>query len=134
MTTTKELTFEALTELMNSHWGSERFFKHSFMRKLIYTEGIQHLCDVGGMYWLLNMVASYIPKVTKENAKNGDYFQIVRLTVNADSTATFDLRHDTDDAPFVKQDISFTDAPCGVYEMYLINEGEQIVFLLKTEY
>ncbi|OSJ31570.1 hypothetical protein BSZ19_22050 [Bradyrhizobium japonicum] len=37
--------------------GSEQVFRHSLMRSMTYTEGVQYLAESGGAYWLIDKVA-----------------------------------------------------------------------------
>lgn len=48
--TTKTLTKADLAQFT----GSERWFRHAIDRKVLYTEGAQHVAEAGGAYWLLD--------------------------------------------------------------------------------
>lgn len=53
MTTEKTLTLEALHHFT----GTETWFRHPLVRKVLYTEGVQYLAETGGAYWLLDEIA-----------------------------------------------------------------------------
>ena len=40
--------------------GSTQWFRHSFNRAVIYTEGLQFVAERGGAFWLIDAIASHI--------------------------------------------------------------------------
>jgi len=104
--------------------GTQHHYKHLF--GLTLTDGTKYVAEVCQAYWLMDIVASYLPKVEKTGNQD---FALVRLTVK-DGKATFTMRADSGEKAFITQQIDYTDFPLGEIEMYLINR----VLILKTEY
>ena len=118
---------------LKQFYGSEQFYKHGIIRSLIYTEGVKYLAETYSTYWFIDIVASYISEVFKENKKSGDTMQIVGITVNGDHTAHFYIKHDTYTREFIQQDLLYADLPMGTYEFYLNWNGNGYTLLLKSE-
>ena len=114
---------ELETELGNFS-GSEKFFRH-WMQKGVYTEGVKHMCEVVGAYWLIDVIFSYH---NEERVKSCE-FQIWRIEVK-DNKAIVDMREDSDREAVIRQEIEYTDFPAGVFELYYCND----TLLLKSEY
>lgn len=138
----QEIRQKLLRFYMTNH-----YYRH-WTGRLLWTDGIQYLADACGAHWLIDIVASYQPRVEK--------FQIWRLTMlpeeegepmavvemGEDTTRDGKLVHWKDDqlrargigyaalAPAIRQTIPFTDFPLreGV-ELYFENG----VLLLKGE-
>ena len=95
---------------------------------LLYTDGIKHLAETAGAYWLIDLVGSYQPELT-------DFpFQLwsIKVTVEMfdDRTATVTMQEDKGEPYKVKQQIGNTDFPLSEFEFYCIDN----VMLLKSEY
>ena len=111
--------------------GSSTFTKFSpLFPNVVLTEGAEYLADECGAYWLMDMIASHIPSVPKDET-----FTIAQLTVNPMNKAFFTL---ADDSPATKiyanQSISYTDFPLDEVKLYVIREGDEWVILLTSEY
>ena len=82
------------------------------------------IAEHAGAYWLLDLVASYQPSLR-------DYqFQLWRLEVAEDCSATATMRPDLGEPAIVTQAIPYTDFPIKEFEFYCIDR----VALLKSEY
>lgn len=111
--------------------GSSTFTKFSpLFPNVVLTEGAEYLADECGAYWLMDMIASHILSVPKDET-----FTIAQLTVNPMNKAFFTL---ADDSPATKiyanQSISYTDFPLDEVKLYVIREGDEWVILLPSEY
>ena len=111
--------------------GSSTFTKFSpLFPNVVLTEGAEYLADECGAYWLMDMIASHIPSVPKDET-----FTIAQLTVNPMNKAFFTL---ADDSPATKiyanQSMSYTDFPLDEVKLYVIREGDEWVILLPSEY
>ncbi|MCA1452856.1 hypothetical protein I6F35_06425 [Bradyrhizobium sp. BRP22] len=105
--------------------GTEQWFRHSLMRTILYTEGVQYLAESGGAYWLLDKVATWQlePRVKAEP------FQSWKLKVNENRTAT--LTCDDGKGNIVHSEaIDWTDFPLDQIELWV--EGN--VILLPSEH
>jgi len=114
-------TTEDLEALLTGFTGTENWYKHWLGFK--YTDGVKYMADVSGSYWLLDVVGSYQPQLSRAE------FQIWRMQ-SKDGKGKVDVREDSDLASLVSQDIEFTDFPEGTFEMYFTDR----TLLLKGEY
>jgi hypothetical protein len=77
---TQQLTSIELTQFT----GTENWYRHPIVRKMLYTDGIKHMMNKAGAYWLIDEIAfqQYHPRVKTEE------FQAWIMAVNLeDSTA-----------------------------------------------
>jgi hypothetical protein len=112
----------ALDDDLNAFTGSEHHYRH--FTGLRYTDGIRYLAEHAGAYWLIDLVASYQPRLRNVP------FQLWELTVNDDHTALATMREDTHRRARVRQDIEYTDFPLRSFSWYCTDN----VMMLKSEY
>jgi hypothetical protein len=135
MTTPEEKAKRAL-EIRNSlaHFnGTEQWFRHSLMRNVLYTEGVQYLAEQAEAYWLIDKIAS----MQLEPMIAAEPFQAWKLALTSDNKAVLTC---TDggklgDEPELlhKEHITFTDFPLDEIELW-VEKGEHIVILLPGEH
>lgn len=119
------MTMEALEAELAHCTGTENHYQH--LTGMRYTDGIKHMADLAGAYWLIDLVGSYQSTLTRFP------FQVWTLTVESVSgarSARVEAREDTDAPLLVTQEIPFTDFPVGTFKVY-VSEG---VLLLPSEY
>jgi hypothetical protein len=112
--TTKRLSKSDLTQFT----GSDEVYRHTINRRVLYSEGAQHVAEAGGAYWLLDEIAiiqPYDPRVAAEE------FQVWKLVVRPDRTATLTCEDGNDNAVFTKE-IAFTDFPLDEITLWLAND------------
>ena len=121
MTTTKTLQESDLRQFT----GTEHWYRHPLARKVLYTDGVKHVAEQGGAYWLLDTIAfaQAIPAVAAEP------FQFWILTVRSDHTATLTCE-DGNSKTVHTQDIPFTDFPLAEIKFYYTDN----TLLLPSEY
>jgi len=109
--------------------GSSEFFQH-WTKRLVYTEGVRHMAEHGGAYWLIDAVASYQPD--KRIASRPDLvdFQLWELAVAEDKSATLTMRGDSGQPAVITQEIPFTDFPLEQIKFYVCNG----TLMLPSEY
>jgi hypothetical protein len=133
-------------------YEADTYYKFGmFSRNWVATSGIMNFAETNQCYWLLDMVASYIP--TLNTIKNIDYLLVIKLTLTdqpfkSDSTdepcnAYFTISHEVEgtQVEIIRQDIVFTDLESNVV-FWAINQTEtgyyephnQTVLLLPEEY
>ena len=117
----KKLSLETLRQFS----GTEKWYRHSLVRKVLYTDGIQYLAEYGEAYWLIDEIAfaQAKPRITVEE------FQTWTLTVNEDSSASLKCDDGNKNILFIKR-IPFTDFLLPEIKIYCINN----VILLPSEY
>src|SRR6202142_2242896 len=93
--TTKTLSKSDLAQFI----GCENWYRHGINRKVLYTDGAQHVAEHGGAYWLLDEIAIVQPY---NKAVAAEEFQVWKLAVGPDRTATFTSDDGNDHAVFTK--------------------------------
>ena len=111
----KKLTEEVLAQFT----CTENYYRHMF--GLNYTDGVKFMAEKGEAYWLIDAIASYRSK---------EPFQVWELVVKDDRSATLTARTDSDQAPFMTQEIPYTDFPLREVKLW-VSDG---VLLLPSEY
>jgi hypothetical protein len=122
MTTTRKLTGGDLLQFT----GSEQWQRHSLLREVLYTDGAKYLAEQGGAYWLLDEIALLQTCSTRVAAEK---FQLWKLGVNADHTATLTCKDGNGNAVYSKA-IEYTDFPMAEVSLYFTNS----TILLPNEY
>jgi hypothetical protein len=122
MPNTKTLTEADLRQFT----GTETWFRHSLNRNVLYTEGVQHVAEKGGAYWLLDEIA-----LTQLSDKKvaAEAFQLWKLSVRADRTATLACDDGDGNIVFTKE-LEFTDFPLNETRLYFTDN----TLLLPSEY
>lgn len=106
--------------------GTEEWYRHPLVRKILYTEGAKYVADNGGAYWLIDELAfsQSIPAVARER------FQVWNLKVNqADNSAVLRCEDGNYNIVFSKM-IDYTDFPLDEIRFFLTDN----VILLPSEY
>jgi hypothetical protein len=122
MTTKKTLTKADLSQFT----GSEQWYRHGLVRDVLFTDGARRVADTGGAYWLLDEIAL---AQRSEKLLAGEEFQVWKLTVKADKTATLTCDDGNGNIVFTKA-IRFTDFPLEEITFYYTNK----TILLPSEY
>ena len=130
---------EPLSSRLAGFTGTTQYYSHPLARSFRYTDGIKALADIAGAYWLLDLVASYIPHM-RQNEEIWD-FSLWTITLNSDgpapdcaehvesSSAVVTCQADIDAPIFIEQEIPYTNFPEN-YSWY-VSEG---IMMLKSEY
>lgn len=126
------LTMEELQGELNGFIGTLEY--HRRFTGGNYTDGVKHLADKAGAYWLIDAVFSYQvePKIRAVP------FQVWTLKVlrselgksKNEPMAVLEMKEDTDQPIKVSQKIPYTDFPQGEVKLWLIDG----VLLLPSEY
>ena len=106
--------------------GSENWYRHALVRSILFTDGAKYLADKAGAYWLLDEIALIQPY---EKAVAAEEFQVWKLTVRTDNTATLTCDDGNGRVVFTKE-IEFTDFPLPEITLYFQNN----TILLPGEY
>ena len=93
--------------ILKQFTGSEYWYRHGLVRSILFTDGAKYVADTAGAYWLLDEIAlaqRFVKPVAAEK------FQVWKLEVNPDSTATLVCEGGNGNVVFTKA-IAFTDFP-----------------------
>lgn len=109
--------------------GTTHYYRHWFPPTLLYTDGAKYFFDEAGAYWFLDLIGLYLVKLTSNerflsitlHVNNG--IANVHVTDGNDNTIPHEIKHDI-----------HTDAPEGEWHFFLIDDSEQTVLLLPSEY
>ena len=94
-------------EIMSQFSGSEHWYRFGIVPDITCTDGAKYVADTAGAYWLLDEIA-LAQKYVKEVA--AQEFQVWKLTVKDDNSATLTCEDGNDNAVYSKP-IPFTDFP-----------------------
>lgn len=115
-----------IEQVMSESIGTEHWYRREPFQGFVYTDGVMNVQEKLNMYWFVDMVVSYIPKVIKDFKKSNKSFFTVELKVKADHTARFTISRELVDKEgnyidwnVVKQNIEFTDLPECEMKFYL---------------
>ena len=111
---------------LNQFTGSEHWYRHALNRNVLFTDGANFLADRAGAYWLLDEIALIQPYDKRVAAEE---FQVWKLTVRPDRTATLTCDDGNGNIVFTKQ-IEYTDFPLDDITLYFANS----VIHLPSEY
>jgi len=106
--------------------GSQQWYRHGLVRKVLFTEGVKYVADTAGAYWLIDEVAlaqQFNKRVAREE------FQTWKLTVKANHHATLTCENGNSNAVWSKA-IEFTDFPLDDFTLFYTDN----VILLPSEY
>ena len=119
MNSTQNLKFE-----LNQFIGTEKFY--FITKKHLLTDGTKYLAETAKCFWLMDAIASHLPKYF------GDYFCLARLFVDG-SSAVLKIE-DGNDNVYASQVIDYTDFPLNEIKLYCSFDGEYWVIMLPSEY
>lgn len=105
--------------------GTEQWHRNHITGNILYTDGVQHVAEAGGAYWLIYEIvfAQSIAEVAQEP------FQTWKLQVHGDHTANLICEDGNSGRVFSKR-IEFTDFPLAEIEIFFTDN----VMLLPSEY
>jgi hypothetical protein len=110
MTKATKLTQSDLSQFT----GTETWFRHGINRNVLFTGGAKYGADEGGAYWLLDAIAI---AQRFEKSVAGEAFQVWKLTVNADRSASLTCDDGNNNVVYT-QPIAFTGFPLDEIKLY----------------
>ena len=96
-----------------SFTGSERFHCNPLCRKQRFTDGVLHMADQAGAYWLIDVIFSH----QTSKAAQATEFQVWKI-VSANGQATVTMTDGDTDTPIIQQSIPATDFPAGQLDLW----------------
>lgn len=118
--------------------GDVQRYRHSLIRNVIYTEGVQYLAETAGAFWLIDAIASHLNSPEFRQAAEQDPrivdLHFWRLAVADDSSARLSARADTDVPTFIQQAIRLTDFPLPQLDVWVGFDGQYFTLYLPSEH
>ena len=119
--------------------GTEGYIRYNMPltpkdQQMLLTDGAHYFAENcgGGADWLMDIIQTeVVPLLTEEN-----YFIVIKMDVlqgENNKVATI-VADDGNDNLLWSRDIGFTDADIGTWKFYLIDDGQQKVLMLPSEY
>ncbi len=133
VTTKQRLNQDQLSAQLNYFTGTEKWYRHWFNRKMIYTDGVKFFAENGGdhgAYWFIDKVACEIASLLKSKKER---FGCITLISNTENSAVI-LVTDGNDNELAKYRINYTDMQPGDWMFYLVDDGTHLTLLLPSEY
>lgn len=110
--------------LLSNFTGSEEFYRHALLPRIVYTEGARYVAENAGAYWLLDAIAAH----QLERRIAAEEFQSWKLEVSGDSAS---LTCDDGNGNIVATvDIPYTDFPAPGITLWFSNN----TIMLPSEY
>ena len=93
--------------------GTDCYWRYPFGKGFAFTDSVKYFCDTHQAYWVLDVIASYMPKI-------GDLdFVVLTFEVNGNE-CDFAAKEDDGLPNLVKQHIEYTDLKVSI-RLYLDN-------------
>ena len=136
---TRRKEYGMQTADLNMFTGTEGYIRYNMPltpkdQQMLLTDGAHYFAENcgGGAYWLMDIIQTeVVPLLTEEN-----YFIVIKMDVlqgENNKVATI-VADDGNDNLLWSRDIGFTDADIGTWKFYLIDDGQQKVLMLPSEY
>lgn len=106
---------------------TDNYYQH-WLRRFVYTDGVRHVAEEGGAYWLIDAIASYQPKLLKDQMLQEFQHWILNVDL-INQKAQLICERDNNDV-VLTQDIEFTDFPLEQIRFYVVSN----VLMLPSEY
>lgn len=117
---------QTLRNELRQFTGSENWYRHGLVRKILFTDGAKYLADSAGAYWLLDEIAL---AQQFDKAVAAEEFQLWKLNVKADHTAVLACE-DGNSNIVLRKELEFTDFPLEEISLYCTDN----TILLPSEY
>lgn len=106
--------------------GTEFWYRHNLARNILYTDGVKHVAETAGAYWLIDQITI----MQMEKAISGEEFQLWKLKVNLEEQDAVLFCEDGNSNIIFSTTIDYTDFPLDEITFYFTNN----VILLPSEY
>lgn len=106
--------------------GTEQWYRHSFIRSVLFTDGAKYVADKAGAYWLIDEIAF----AQLEKAIVAEEFQAWMLKVDLETSRAVLTCEDGNDRVLFTKKIPYTDFPLEDIRFFFTGN----VILLPSEY
>lgn len=118
---------EDLSLGLRQHYGTENWYRHCFVSRMLYTDGVKFFAENAGngAYWFLDEIAfNVFPMLAGQ-----DFLHITLKSSGSSATLTVDDGNGAEGL-LSQKNFEYTDCPKGDWEFYLTDN----VLLLPSEY
>jgi hypothetical protein len=105
-------------KIMNRFTGSETWYRHWVNRKILFTDGAQHVAEAGGAFWLLDLIAI---EQTSNKTVAAEEFQAWTLKVDLVRHTGHLTCEDGNSQIVFQKEIAFTDFPVAEITLWFEN-------------
>jgi hypothetical protein len=125
-------SYEELQKIMNYGSGTNEYHRLTMIKNFLVTDGVKLFAEAASAHWLLDVVMSYLPKISKID----DYFFVPTIKVNDNNEGALQIHHEFNGKKktIVKQEIEYTDLPAGDYKFFLFKENGRFLMICPSEY
>lgn len=124
---------EEIQDELRQYTGTQAYHRWSILfSNVVLTDGAQALAEKCGAYWLMDAIASYLPKVKRHEQLS----QIAFWNLKRDGrTALLTCRVDSDYKPSITQKFAYTDFPLDTVDLWMQPiDAQTYVIMLPSEY
>lgn len=121
-----------IREILAGCTGSQTWFRHQ-LSPILYTEGVQALCEAADCYWLMDAIASYQWDKPMLRACDGTQFWKLKVDLQT-RTAMLICIADSGMPVLIAQVIEHTDFPLEEVSLWVEGQGPDRVLLLPSEH
>ncbi|MEM1353891.1 MAG: DUF6876 family protein [Planctomycetota bacterium] len=118
--------------------GDAEVYRHPMNPHVLLTPGVRYLAETGQAWWLIHTIVSYFGSPTMLEAIRVDplieSFQVWRLEVHQDRTATLEAYADSGMEPLIKQSVPYTDFPLDWIEIWVGRDEQYWTLYLPSEH
>lgn len=109
--------------------GANQFFRHSLVRRFVYSDGVQQ-CANAGTYWVLDIWATELPAIL---IAHDEWMGCVTIKVLGGKALM--VMTGAGDATLWTRKIDYTDMPDGDWLFFVTNDGDGVFrCILPSEY
>jgi len=107
---------QEILDIISQSIGTTAYHRYSSLPNFpVITDGVKAVADVGGCYWLLDIIGSYQHDIKLDKA-----FQVWKLTVNLEECTA--IVHGSNDTELIiTQEIPYTDFPLEEFKLFLMD-------------
>lgn len=138
-----KITSEELAQGLKQFYGSATFTRHHLNRRLLHTEGADYFANKAGAFWFIDLVAlgacgntGIVPHVVPRESEFATVFlkstgtaAVIEAYKDSNSDGSYPEKY-----CIFRQPIEFTDCPAGDWKFFLIDDGDNSVLMLPSEY
>jgi len=97
--------------------GTEKWYRHPLNRNVLYTDGAKYIAEVGGAFWLLDLIAL---AQRYDKHVRGQPFQVWALSVGSDRSAKITVE-DGNYKLLSTHKLAYTDFPAAGITLWFSN-------------